>query len=205
MVAEREVGVAGRDLGVHDHHAVGGTVLQRVHAGLHGERGGRACHVHVVAPATGSERILDLHGHRRVGPLDVRAADNDAIDLVGAPAGLCQGLVDGGQGHLGLQPELVLRAQRQVRAETVRVEHTALLHHEATLDPRGLLDELGVGQRARDQFAVLDLAGVLLVPAVHRDGQRGSELRIADGVRRREQPRPRDDDIVGNHAQTPLG
>jgi hypothetical protein len=149
--------------------------------------------------------VLQLDGHCRIRPLQVRAAHDDAVDLVGAPTGLGKCLGDGGQCHLGLQAQLVLSPQRQVRAQPIGIEDAGLLHHVTAVDARRLLDELGIGQRTGLQFAPLDLARVVRVPRVDRNGERRGELVVADRERRREEAGACDDDAVGHLSTLPGG
>ena len=167
-VAQLEVVVARRDLGVDDHDAARRAVAQGVDRVLDRERRRRAGHVHVERPAAGTELVLDLDRHGRVRALQVGAPDDHGVDVARPTTGLRERLEDRRHRHLGLNAQLVLAAQRQDRSHPVRVEHARLLHHVARPDARRLLDERLVGQVTCGHGPRGDLVGVVGVPLLDR-------------------------------------
>ena len=144
--------------------------------------------------------MLNLDGDCGIRALQVGAANNHTVHLIGAATGLCQRFRDRRKRHLGLQAEFFLATQWQVGAQTGRVEHADLVHHEAALDTRSTLDELGVGNLTLGQLASGNLGRVLLVPLLDGDGQRGNQLFVGDGERRGEQPGSGNDDTIRHDA-----
>ena len=191
-IAQLEVVVPGRDLGVDDHHALRRSVSQCIDRCLDRERRRRARHVHVVRPTASTECVLDLDGHRRVGALQVRAANNHCIDIAALATSLGKGFANGGQGHLGLNAQLVFGARFEPRPHPVGVEHAGLLHDIPRLDTRGFDNERLVRSGTRLHRARLDLSSVRTVPLLNRRSQRSGQFCIADRLGWCEQTGPCD-------------
>ena len=171
------------------------AVAEGIDAGLDRERRRRTGHVHVVAPTGGAQRVLDLDRNRRIGPLEVRAADDHRIDVGTGDRPACASASwIAGIDISAWIPSWSSRPRLEPGTHPGGVEDTRLLHHVSRPDARGLHDELLVGQRPLGEFTGRDLLGVLGVPLQRRLGERCRQLGIADGVGWGEQAGPGDRD-----------
>ncbi len=191
---ELEVGMPGGQLRIQHEGAARMTAAQRVDDVLDRERRRGAGDVHVVGEAPGPERGLDLDRDRRIRTLQVRAADDDRVDVGSAPAGPGEGLAGGSDADLGLERELLLAALSQAGPQPRRVEDPLLVDHVAVTHAGGAHDELRGGHVAGGELAAGDLVGVLVVPAQRRRRQRGHELVVGHAVGRREESGRGEDD-----------
>ncbi|MNM48521.1 hypothetical protein D3C81_595070 [compost metagenome] len=162
-VAVTEVQVTGADFRVDHQHRAGLAQLHAVGGSLDTERGRRAGHVHVERKTLDAQFLLHFDGNGRVRALQVGAGDDHAVDIGCGTAGTLQGLTGSGHGHLAEDRRLIVGALWQARLHALWVEDAGLVHHEAALDARSLLDERGIGKRRGFQLTALDGSGVIEV------------------------------------------
>ena len=104
----------------------------------------RAAEPHVEGRALHAQRILDLDGDRRIGPLVMRGRADHHVDVGGLEPGMVQRALGRLHAELGHHRELGIVAQRNARRHPFGVENAVQHQRVALLDARGVEDELGV-------------------------------------------------------------
>lgn len=183
-VAVLEVQVARADLGIDHQHSLGAAGGDEVGGGLDAEGGRRTGHVHVEGEAVDTQGLLHLDGHGRVGALHVRGRADHCADLADRLAPARDGVLGGFDGHLGQDRQLVVAALGQVGPHDLGVDDAVLVHHEARLDARGLLDEFGRGGGEGGDLAGRDGLGVGGVEALNEGVEGLDQLGVRNAVGR---------------------
>jgi hypothetical protein len=182
-VAVLEVQVARADLGIDHQHGLGAAGRDEVGGGLDAEGRRRASHVHVEGEALDAQGLLHLDGHGRVGALHVRGGADHRADLADRLAPAFDRLLGRLDGHLGQDRQLVVAALGQHRTHQVGIDDAVLVHHEARLDARGLLDEFGRGGGQGDHVAGRDGLGVGGVEALDEGVEGLDQLGVRNAER----------------------
>ena len=91
-----------------------------------------------------AERLLDLDGDRRIGPLLMRGRADHHVDVAGLEPGMVERAPCRLHAEFGHDGELGIVAQRNPRRHPLRVENAVEHQRAAFLDARSVEDELGI-------------------------------------------------------------
>ena len=120
-------------------------VRTRLKATCSAGRRRRAAEPHVEGRALRAERMLDLDGDRRIGPLVVRGRADHHVDVGGREPGIVERApAPTSTPNSAIDRELVVVARRNARRHALGVENAVEHQHVAVLDARRIDDELGV-------------------------------------------------------------
>ena len=140
-----EIEMPGDDLRRHHQHAPLRAGAHQVEGDM--QAGGRrgAAERHVEGGTLRAERILDLDGDCRIGPLVMRGRADHHVDVGGLEAGMIERPLRRLHAELGHDRELEIVARRDARRHALRIENAVEHQHVALLHAGGVEDELGVG------------------------------------------------------------
>src|SRR5690606_11624575 len=125
-VTVTEVHMTGADLGVDHQHRTRLTRAYGIGGGLDTEGGRRAGNVHIEAEPLDTQSGLHFHSDSRIGPLQIGAGNDHAIDIRSGAAGTLQGFGSGLHRHFAEDRPLVIAALGNIRNHAVDIEDTAL-------------------------------------------------------------------------------
>ena len=107
-----EIEMAGDDLRRHHEHALLGAGAHQVEGDMQAGRRRRAAKPHVEGRTLRAERMLDLDGDRRIGPLVVRGGADHHVDVARLEPGMVERALGRRHAELGHDGELVIVARR---------------------------------------------------------------------------------------------
>jgi hypothetical protein len=152
----------------------------------------------VEGEALDPQRLLHLDGHGRIGALHVRSCADYCADLADVLAPALDRLLGRLDRDLGQHRDLVVRPLGNDRAHQVGVDQAGLVDHEAGLDARGLLDELGRRRGQGRDFAGGDRLRVGGVEPLDIGVEGLDQLGVREAVRRGVKARGRDHGLMQN-------
>ena len=140
-------------------------------------------------------KVLHFHGNGGIGAFEVRTGDENGVDVGGGLLRSRHRLLRRVHGHFREDRGFVVRTLAQAWCHDVGIDDARLVHHVAGLDTGGLDDEVDARLGERLHFAAFDRGCVLLVMLLHIGVEGLDEFLVTDGVGRRENARPADDDF----------
>ena len=137
--------MAGDDLRRHHQHAVLGAGAHQIDGDMQAGGRRRAAEAHVEGRALGAERMLDLDGDRRIGPLVMRGRADHHVDVGRLQAGMRRAPARRSDAELGLHRQSHRRAAPECAAPSAPGRGCRRARCTwRRLDARGIDDEIAV-------------------------------------------------------------